>query len=56
MGNDIPMLTSVKAWLVVNGYRQRYGVDYDETFSHVAMIKSFQIMLAIVEYFDYKIW
>ena len=31
-------------------------VDYDETFSPVAMLKSFRIILAIAAYFDYEIW
>ena len=45
-----------KAMLVAKGCRQRHGVDYDETFSPVAMIKSIRIMLAIAAYFDYEIW
>ena len=36
-----------KVRLVVKGYRQRYGIDYDEIFSPVAMLKSIWIMLAI---------
>ena len=36
-----------KARLVVKGFWQVQGVDYDETFSRVAMLKSVQIMLAI---------
>ena len=40
-------IDTVKARLVAKGYRQRQGVDYDETFSPVAMIKSIKILLAI---------
>ena len=36
-----------KAHLVTKGYRQRYGIDYDETFSPVAILKSIRIMLVI---------
>ena len=43
-----------KARLVVKEYRQRQGVDYDETFSTMAMIKAIQILLAIVAYYDYE--
>ena len=49
-------MATYKARLVEKGYRQRHGVDYDETFSLVAMIKSIRIMLAIAAYFDYEIW
>ena len=45
-----------KARLVAKGYHQRYGIDYDETFSLVAMLKSIQIMLAIAVYLDYEVW
>ena len=44
-----------KVRLVVKGYRQRYGIDYDEMFSPVAMLKSIQIMLAIAAHLDYEI-
>ncbi|CAL8089813.1 unnamed protein product [Prunus armeniaca] len=45
-----------KARLVAKGYRQREGIDYEETFSPIAMIKSIRILLAIVAYYDYEIW
>ena len=45
-----------KARLVAKGFRQVQGVEYDETFSPVAMLKSVRIILAIATYFDYEIW
>jgi len=45
-----------KARLVAKGFRQVQGIDYDETFSLVAMLKSIRIILAITTYFDYEIW
>jgi hypothetical protein len=44
-----------KARLVVKGFKQIHGIDYDETFSLVAMLKSVQILLAIAAYFDDEI-
>lgn len=38
------------------GYRQRQGVDYEETFSPVAMLKSIRIFLAIAAHYDYEVW
>ena len=40
---------------VAKGYTQRYGVDYDETFSPVAMLKSIRILIAIAAFYDYEI-
>ena len=31
-------------------------IDYDETFSPIAMLKSIRILLSIAAYYDYKIW
>jgi hypothetical protein len=45
-----------KARLVAKGFRQVQGVDYDKTFSLVAMLKSIRIIVAIAMYFDYEIW
>ena len=49
-------IDTFKARLVAKGYRQRQGVDYDEIFSLVAMIKSIWILLAIVAHYDYEVW
>ena len=49
-------VTVYKARLVAKGFRQVQGVDYDETFSPVVMLKSVQIMLAIAAFYDYEIW
>src|SRR3954453_17841975 len=45
-----------KARLVAKGFRQVQGVDYDENFLPVAMLKSIWIILAIAAHFDYEIW
>ena len=48
-------VTVYKARLVTKGFRQVQGVDYNETFSPVAMLKSVRIMLAIAAY-NYEMW
>ncbi|GKC33755.1 retrotransposon protein, putative, ty1-copia subclass [Tanacetum coccineum] len=45
-----------KARLVVKDYTQTPGIDYEETFSPVADIRSIRILIAIVAYYDYEIW
>ena len=50
------MLLSTKLELSQKGFRQVQGVDYDEIFSLVAMLKSVRIMLAIAAFYDYEIW
>ncbi|KAK1648776.1 hypothetical protein QYE76_066581 [Lolium multiflorum] len=49
-------ITVYKARLVAKGFQQIQGVDYDETFSAVAKLKSVRILLAIAAFFDYEIW
>ena len=48
-------VVTYKGRLVAKGYRQRQGVDYDETFSPIAMLKSIRILIAIVAHYDYEI-
>ena len=44
-----------KARLVAKRYHQHYGIDYDEMFSLVAMLKFIRIMLVIAAHLDYEI-
>ena len=52
----IVVLLSTKARLVAKGFQQVQGVEYDEIFSLVSMLKSVRIMLAIAAFYDYEIW
>src|SRR3954466_8112278 len=47
-------VTIYKARIVAKGFRQVQGVDYDDSFSLVSMLKSVRIMLAIATF--YEIW
>ncbi|GJX63509.1 retrotransposon protein, putative, ty1-copia subclass [Tanacetum coccineum] len=38
------------------GYTQTPGIDYEETFSHVADIRAIRILIAIAAFYDYEIW
>ena len=48
-------VTIYKARLVVKGFRQVQGVDYDQTFSPVVMLKSVRIMLVITAFYYHEI-
>ena len=45
-----------KARLVAKGFTHKEGIDYEETFFPVAMLKSIRILLSITAHFNYEIW
>ena len=45
-------VTIYKARLVAKGFRQVQGVDYDEIFSLIAMLKSVRIIVAIAAFYE----
>ncbi|GJV63152.1 retrotransposon protein, putative, ty1-copia subclass [Tanacetum coccineum] len=45
-----------KARLMAKGYTQTPRIDYEETFSPVADIRSIRILIAIAAFYDYEIW
>jgi hypothetical protein len=44
-----------KAWLLVKGYSQRQGVDYEEVFAHVAELEVVRLMLALSAHEEWEI-
>ena len=54
-GIDVNVETFKKR-LVAKGYTQKEGIDYDETFSPIAVLKSIRILLSITAHYDYEIW
>ncbi|GKD93827.1 retrovirus-related pol polyprotein from transposon TNT 1-94 [Tanacetum coccineum] len=43
-----------KERLVAQGFRQKEGIDYDETFTHVARLEAIRIFLTCVAYMGFK--
>ena len=41
---------------MAKGYTQKEGIEYEETFSPVAMLKSIKILLSTTAHYDYEIW
>ncbi|KAL0462954.1 UNVERIFIED_CONTAM: Retrovirus-related Pol polyprotein from transposon TNT 1-94 [Sesamum latifolium] len=48
-------VTAFKARLMAKEYTQRLGVNFEETYSPVAVAKSIRILLAIAAWYDYEI-
>ena len=53
--DSVGKVQTLTARLVAKEYTQREGADYEETFSHVAMLKSIRIFLSIASFYDDEI-
>ena len=49
-------METFKERLVAKGYTQKKCIDYEETFSPMAMLKFIRILLSIAAHLDYDIW
>jgi len=50
------IVTRNKAKLVVQGYNQEEGIDYEETFAPVARLEAIQILVAFAAYMEIKLY
>lgn len=44
-----------KTRLIAKDFIQKHNIDYDKTFSLIAMLKSTKIMLAMATYYNFEI-
>ena len=54
--NEDGHVTRNKAMLVCKGYAQVEGVDFEETFSHVARIEAIRMFLPFVGYKNFRVY
>ena len=54
--DEVGIVTRNKARLVANGYSQREGIDFDETFEIVARLEAIRILLAYVAHANFKVY
>jgi len=54
--DDSGVITRNKEKLVANGYKQEEGIDYDETFAHVARLEAMRLLLAFACMHGFKLF
>ena len=54
--NEFETVTQNKAKLVVQGYNQEEGIDYEETFALVARIEAIRILIAFAAHMEIKLY
>jgi len=47
--------TRYKAWLVAKGYKQKEGIDYDETYTLVSKKATFRLILALAAQYGWDV-
>jgi hypothetical protein len=50
------VVTRNKAWLVVQGFAQIEGMDYEDTFAPVACLEAIRLLLAYASFHDFKLY
>ena len=54
--DEFGTVTRNKAGLVVEGYNQEEGIDYEETFAPVARIETIRILIAFAAHMEFKLY
>ncbi|GJS37968.1 retrovirus-related pol polyprotein from transposon TNT 1-94 [Tanacetum coccineum] len=54
--DETRIVIKIKARLVTQGYRQKEGIDYDETFAPVARLEAIKIFFAFAAYMNFIVY
>ncbi len=49
-------ITRNKARLVAKGYKQKEGINYDETFTSIVILEAIRILLTYTSYMNFKLF